>query len=149
MNVYNPLSEKSVEGGIFLAGGISNCPDWQSEMVKLLKTRNVELNIFNPRRDQFDFSSEKESEFQIEWEYTHLNMCKYIMYWFPKESICPIVLYELGRYIMDGNKHIFIGVEKGYPRSYDVYKQMKLTRPDIEIVDDLEKLADQIKNHAT
>jgi hypothetical protein len=153
-SVYTPLS-KNIYGhmwlkcGIFIAGGISNCPDWQSYMIKLLQTGQVNLDIFNPRRDEFDFSSEKESEFQIEWEYEHLNICTYIMYWFPKESICPIVLYELGRYIMDGSKHIFIGVEPGYPRAYDVYKQIKLTRPDIVIVDTLEKLAEQIVNVRT
>ena len=45
-----------------MAGGISNCADWQSEMAS--KLENVNLTIINPRRDYFDLSDENASPVQ-------------------------------------------------------------------------------------
>lgn len=46
------LTEFNGQGdAIFLAGGISNCPDWQSQMVELLKPSP--WIILNPRRANF------------------------------------------------------------------------------------------------
>jgi len=139
MKVYTPQKNQEVimkpESSIFLAGGISNCPDWQSKIIPLFK--DTDVTLFNPRRPFINFLSEEESSFQIEWEVKYLTLCHKILFWFPKESICPITLFELGMY---SDKNIFIGVEKGYTRSYDVKKQMELARSDIEIVDSLETL---------
>ena len=85
-----------------------------------------------------------ESSFQIEWEVKYLTLCPTILFWFPKESVCPITLFELGKYTAQKDKKIFIGVEKGYTRVYDVKKQMELSRPEIEIVDSLEALVAQV-----
>jgi hypothetical protein len=35
---------------------------------------------------------------QIAWEYHHLKQAEAIMFWFCKETIQPIVLFELGKW---------------------------------------------------
>ncbi len=79
---------------IFCAGGISNCPDWQLQMAELLQPSP--WIILNPRRANFPIHDPDASQQQITWEYKHLRLAKAILFWFPCESICPIVLYELG-----------------------------------------------------
>ena len=131
---------------LFLAGGISGCPDWQSEMVKLLE--DTDLIIYNPRRDDFDTSNLSLSEQQIEWEYKHLNRSHWISFWFPCETLCPITLYELGVWANCTNTNtydVFVGCHPDYARKFDVVKQLSLMNPRIEVVFSLEELANQIK----
>ncbi len=126
---------------IFCAGGITGCPDWQAEMVKLLCSSD--WTILNPRRANFPIDNPKASQEQIEWEYKHLRLAQAILFWFPQESICPIVLYELGAWSMT-QKPLFIGIHPNYPRRQDVEIQTSLVRPDINIAYSLEELARQI-----
>lgn len=127
---------------LFLAGGITDCPDWQQEMVSLLSDTN--LTIMNPRRANFPIDDPNAAQEQIKWEYDALRECHMILFWFPKETICPIVLYELGTW-SQYNKKIFVGVHPDYQRKQDVEIQTKLAQPSVEIVYSLDDLADQIK----
>lgn len=43
-NIYSPDPEAR---SLYLAGGITRCPDWQQEMIHLLV--QTDLVIFNPR----------------------------------------------------------------------------------------------------
>jgi len=126
---------------IFCAGGITGCPDWQARMVQLLS--DSDWIILNPRRANFPIDNPKASQEQIEWEHKHLRLAQAIFFWFPQESICPIVLYELGAWSMT-QKPLFIGIHPNYPRKQDVVIQTSLVRPDINIVYSLEELARQI-----
>lgn len=128
---------------IFLAGGITGCRDWQSELVDLLK--DEEITILNPRRKNFPDNNPKASEEQIKWEHIHLRKAKAISFWFPDETLCPICLYELGTWSMT-NKQLFIGLDTGYKRRQDVELQTKLVRPEIEIVYSIDSLSKQIKD---
>ena len=127
---------------IFLAGGISGCPDWQHELKELLKDEDIVL--FNPRRDHFP-KSLKGEEKQIAWEYKYLKKAKAISFWFPKETLCPITLFELGSHLTS-NQEVFIGVHPDFARKIDVEMQTKLANPKIKIVYDIEALAKQIKD---
>ena len=126
---------------IFCAGGISNCPDWQSQMMELLKPSP--WIILNPRRANFPIDNPDASQQQIAWEYRHLRLASAILFWFPQETLCPITLYELGAWSMT-DKPLFVGVHPNYPRRQDVEIQTGLVRPEIEIVYSLEELAEQI-----
>jgi hypothetical protein len=130
---------------LFLAGGISNCPNWQAELRKLIGDEQIVL--LNPRRDEFPIHNPNAAEKQIRWEYEHLRKADAISFWFPKETLCPIVLCELGAWSMT-NKPLFVGIDPEYPRRQDVEIQTKLARPDVKIVYDLESLSDQIKEWA-
>jgi hypothetical protein len=44
----------------------------------------------------FSMNDPTASKDQIQWEFEHLRKADTILFWFPKESICPIALYELG-----------------------------------------------------
>ncbi|MCJ8279334.1 MAG: nucleoside 2-deoxyribosyltransferase domain-containing protein [Rivularia sp. ALOHA_DT_140] len=136
------LEEFNGQGNaIFLAGGISNCPDWQSQMVELLEP--LPWTILNPRRQNFPIHDPDAARQQIAWEHKHLQLATAILFWFPQESICPITLYELGAWSMT-DKLLFVGVHPNYPRRQDVEIQTSLVRPDINIVYSLEELAQQV-----
>jgi Nucleoside 2-deoxyribosyltransferase like len=131
---------------LFLAGGITGCPDWQKEIIEKLKDEDI--MIFNPRRKSFDIKKKEESSVQIKWERDHLKKADMISFWFCKDQIQPIVLFELGKYAFSGQHKIFIGVEPGYPRETDVMTQVGLEM-DVKIQNSLDKLAEEIKKGKT
>ena len=125
----------------FLAGGISNCPDWQSEVIKCLQDmeangKNLDrLILFNPRRKNFKVGDSKEEEEQIEWEFNALNDCGiFSMYFCNADSDQPICMYELGRNLLNmknqywnsWDDRILVSVEDGYKRQKDVQIQTRL-----------------------
>lgn len=139
-----PENFERIHKSIFLAGGITGCPDWQQEMVKLLQDTN--LILFNPRRADFPIYDPDAAQEQITWEHIHLRQADAILFWFPCETLCPITLYELGTWSMSG-KQIFVGVHPDYQRRQDVEIQTKLVRPRVEIVYSLQELARQVKEY--
>jgi len=135
----NALSTKS----IFLAGGITGCPDWQLPMAATVLERTKDLLVFNPRRANFDVKDPDAAQSQIAWEHRHLRGASAVSFWFCKDTLQPITLYELGAWSMT-TKHIFVGVEPGYPREADVRIQTKLVRPYVNVVSKIEDLVKQV-----
>lgn len=131
------------EKSLFLAGGITNCQNWQKELVD--KLQNTNLVLLNPRRKKFDIYNKNMEEEQITWEFNHLKKASAVSFWFTKETLCPITLYELGSQIVS-DKKIFIGIDQDYQRKRDVEIQTRLQRPEIKVVYSLEDLANQIKS---
>jgi hypothetical protein len=131
------------ETSLFLAGGITGCPDWQQDVVRALK--NEPITLLNPRRKSFPIEDSTASVEQIKWEYSHLRNASAISFWFPHETLCPIVLYELGAWSMT-DKPIFVGVHPDYQRKLDVEIQTSLVRPKVEIVYSIQNLVEQIVN---
>lgn len=135
---------------LFLAGGISNCADWQSEMVSLLA--NTHYTIYNPRRKNFGLT---DSRPQIEWEFKYLARANHILFWFPKETVCPITLFEYGKALgsyrdMDGMYHrLYVGCHPDYSRKIDLEIQTELVDESIKIASSLEELAEQLINPVT
>lgn len=143
----------NLEKSLFIAGGISNCANWQGDFISLLK--DTDLTCFNPRRKAFDMNDPEASRRQIEWEYKYLGLSMATAFWFPCETLCPITLFELGDQLKimertDGPsskpklRSIFVGCHPGYARKLDVEIQVGLRRKDIVVVDSLEKLAGQV-----
>jgi len=130
MQYIEATEQKWEEGAVslFLAGGISGCPDWQQEIVQLLS--DTSLMLFNPRRANFPIHNPAAAREQIEWEHAHLRYATAIAFWFPCETLCPITLYELGAWSMT-SKHLFVGIHPGYQRLQDVQIQTELVRPDV------------------
>jgi hypothetical protein len=129
---------------LFLAGGITGCPDWQQELTALLQSSS--LVLLNPRRPAFPIDDPYAAHAQIAWEHDHLRKATAIAFWFPCESLCPIVLFELGWAMSD--KHIFIGVHPDYQRKQDVLIQTALARPHVQLVETLDELAQQVVDWA-
>ena len=142
---------------LFMAGGISNCSDWQVELANKLDNEN--LVIFNPRRDDFNVLDPAMELEQIQWEHRYLREAQAVLFWFPKETLCPITLFELGatlertRVVIDNDYNgydaypqtIFIGTDPDYKRRRDVEIQTSLVLPGINIVDSIDGLASQVK----
>lgn len=133
---FKPLDSTA----IFMAGGITGCPDWQREVVNQLRSI-PKLILINPRRDNWDLT--KSSEEQIEWEHRHLHMADYTYFWFPKEGQCAITLFELGMALGE-KRNIRVGVEPGYWRELDVREQVKQAAPHITVVNTLYELYEPV-----
>jgi hypothetical protein len=141
--VYSLENEHNLK--VFLAGGITNCPDWQKDIIEMLKELDLEnLTVYNPRRKKFPIKDPDAAEQQIAWEYKHLESADIIVFWFSRGSLNPIVLYELGKWGNSEGRHIIIGIDPGYERAQDVRIQTALARPEVRIFNNLEDVASAI-----
>src|SRR5581483_5244362 len=138
--IVAPLEWMGSERSLFLAGGISGCPDWQAHMTALLAS--LDLVLLNPRRMNYPWNDPAAAEEQIAWEHRHLRRATGVLFWFPSETLCPIALYELGAWSMT-EIPLFVGAHPGYPRRIDVLIQTRLVRPEVTVVATLEDLAEQ------
>lgn len=137
---------------VFLAGGITGCPDWQKEFVGIMerelpKELSDKTILMNPRRENFPIEDPNAAKEQIEWEYDQLNSSDAIIYWFCKDTLNPIVLYELGFQLGKRMARraltmpaLLIGVEEGYERAQDVEIQTALVDDRISICSTLKEL---------
>lgn len=142
--LYNKPKLKS----LFMAGGISNCPEWQDQFIDIMSELSGiphDFTLINPRREDFDVTNPRMSSDQIAWEYAHLQDADAISFWFSKEALCPITLFELGAAIHNPYKPIFVGCHPHYARKFDVVHQLSIVRPEVQVVDSLEALAAEIQ----
>ena len=126
---------------VFLAGGITNCWEWQDKIIELLMEKgdakkSNELVIFNPRRKNFPINDPNASYEQICWEFEMLEKADIFSMYFCGDtpSDQPICMYELGRNIVrmqmkyptEWQRRIIISVENQYRRKNDVLFQTEL-----------------------
>jgi len=130
---------------VFLAGGITNCPNWQKEMIKLLE-KEEGVTLYNPRRANFPIEDPDAAKTQITWEFNKLKEADIILFWFSRGTLNPIVLYELGMWGNSrvGEKISVIGCDPEYERIQDVEIQSMLAG-NKTIHFTLDSCADQIK----
>lgn len=136
-----PLDIRDDEVAVFLAGGITDCPNWQKEVIDFFKNRtDARLVLLNPRRDNFPIHDPNAAEEQIAWEFNALErMDIFSMYFCAGTSDQPICMYELGRNICrmqmrfptDWEDRIVVSVEEGYRRKQDVIIQTYLATKDM------------------
>lgn len=126
---------------LFLAGGITDCGCWQQQILELLAGSS--LAVFNPRWAVWNCKDMAGAREQIGWEHRHLRRATARLFWFPPETLCPIALFELGGWTR-GSEPLFVGMDPVYRRRFDVEEQLKLARPDVEIVYRLPDLAGQV-----
>lgn len=134
---------------VFLAGGISNCPNWQDVMKDLIRKSCSGLVPLNPRRRTFDITRPEMHDEQIKWEFDALRKASVIIFWFPKDTLCPITLFELGTWSVlhkTQGSDIIVGTDPNYARAADVKTQLSLlTGTDFPVVHSLEDLASSLK----
>ena len=128
---------------IFLAGGITGCIDWQKQVVESLS--DIDVTLVNPRRKNW-IESDKEATRQIEWEFEHLYAADAILFWFPHETLCPITLFEYGKWIVS-KKKMFVGYHREYKRSLDLNVQTRLERGGQMIHNTLEDLCGEVRGY--
>lgn len=145
--IIAPMERPAIhENTLFLAGGITNCPDWQEQVINNL--HDCDVTVFNPRRKEFDINDPSATEIQIAWEYKKLREATAILFWFPKETLCPIVLFELGAHL-GRDIPLFIGCQQDYARIKDVQIQSRLVRPSIHVFIGLVWLIDRVRKEYT
>lgn len=141
--IIAPSIERPIYKSVFLAGGITNCKEWQKEVIKELEFDDI--SIFNPRQEHFDITDKSASYKQIAWEFERLEeMSVFSIYFCNDNSDQPICMYELGRNIVrmqnrfpnDWQDRIVISVEYGYRRKVDVVIQTGLCAPQLFIETD-------------
>lgn len=125
---YVPTREEIT---VFLAGGITNCEDWQKEVIDYLKSlpeeKTDKLVIFNPRRDKWPKNSDTEEiRRQINWEADYIRSADIFTMYFTntEKSDQPICFYELGKYANRNND--IISYQEGFKRALDVEFQMSI-----------------------
>lgn len=139
-----------VNSDLFLAGGISNCPNWQEVVIDALRDYDQEyswedevgLTVVNPRNSDYK-DNEESAKTQIEWEFNRLERAASKLFWFCKETLCPITLFELGK-CCKSNKLLYIGCHPDYKRKLDVVTQIGLERPELKVVFSLSELVQQV-----
>lgn len=143
--VQAPNETTSTEGvKLFLAGGISNCPQWQKEISERLlneqslKDYSEKIIIFNPRCK--DIPEERP---QIMWEYDKLGKSDIISFWFSVGSLNPITLFEYGSHLKS-KKAIVVGCHPDYERRNNVITQTKLAKPTLKVNEDFEEFYTQL-----
>lgn len=148
--------KKSTDICVFLAGGITNCSDWQSEVIDMLSniTNSDNLVIFNPRRDNFDVKNPNETIKQITWEFKMIEMCDIFSIYFcgNTDSDQPICFYELGRNIArmqmkypgSWDDRIIVSCSKEFKRYRDVQLQTLLATNNNPKIN---KIPDDIYSH--
>lgn len=128
---------------VFLAGGITNCPEWQDRAAEVLLEV---VNVLDPRRKPWPEGGDMGE--QVKWEYDHLRMARYVLFWFPAESICPIALFELGS-MWERQWHsaadVFVGCHPRYPRWADLEAQREAFGVKRPIVYKLEELIETVR----
>jgi hypothetical protein len=137
-----PSNEKAKFKSVFLAGGITNCLDWQTYVANKLKDRDI--TVFNPRRKNFPILDTNAAREQIEWEHQRLRSADINAFWFPKETLCPIALFELGG-ALERNKPLVIGIDSNYLRKKDIEIQVSLQRPETKICYSLDDFVNEIE----
>lgn len=132
---YRPAAGDSPS--VFLAGGITGCPDWQETAARALLRRG--MVVFNPRRGEYLLDDPDEAARQIAWEHRHLHLAGATLFWFPAgPAVQPIALFELGAALGEGRR-LAVGVEPGYPRAVDVREQVGLARPGLPVHEKLDE----------
>jgi len=143
--VFSVENAKNVK--VFLAGGISNCSDWQGELINKLKNF-PKLTIYNPRRIEYPDDNPKLDEEQITWEFIHLQNADLVVFWFASGSDNPITLYELGMWANSRQgRPCIIGIDPTYSRQRDVMIQTALAKPDAVFAYNLHRVAEGIKSY--
>lgn len=125
---------------VFLAGGITNCEDWQSIVIDYLNKNlpdyiKEEVAILTPRRKDFDITNPNATEEQITWEHDALEvMDLFTMYFADGPSDQPICMYEYGKHCELRSWDLVVATtHPDYKRKEDVLIQTRLAHPDIEV----------------
>ena len=108
---------------VFLAGTIDNGEgiDWQASVEQALS--DLDILIFNPRRDDWDASWEQsidnpQFKEQVEWELDQLDSATQILMYFAPGSKSPVTLLEFGLHAVRDN--LVLVCESGYWRRGNV-----------------------------
>jgi hypothetical protein len=142
----NPIDIKKFS--IFLGGSIEmgTAEKWQEKIAKELS--DFDINIFNPRRDDWDSSWVQDIDNpvfyeQVNWELDGLGEASLIMFYFQPGTNSPITLLELGLHAQQDN--VIVCCPEGFNRKGNV--DIVCERYDIPLYETLEDLINDLKEN--
>lgn len=123
----SPSRPKNLEyPSIFLAGSIEmgKAEDWQTIVTNGLSDI-PNLNIMNPRRDDWDSSwvqtiDNPQFNEQVTWELEMQENADVIIMYFDKDTMAPITLLELGLFGIPNNENMIVCCPDGFYRKGNV-----------------------------
>jgi len=137
----NETNSKGIK--LFIAGGISNCENWQNILCNRLRNESrldeFDIIVFNPRCNEVP-----DEEFQTKWEYDKLKESDIISFWFSVGSLNPITLFEYGSHFKSRKKKIIVGCHPDYLRKSAVKIQTGLDAPQLHVCEDFEDFYNEI-----
>ena len=101
---------------VYLAGGTLDCPDWQSDIIKVIDCAG--FDVVNPRRTHGSSKTALDEKLEIEWEHQALQQSNIVLFWFPKESECAAALFEYGR-ALERADTLGLRIIAGYDPKYE------------------------------
>ena len=101
------------------------------------------MNILNPRRAVWP-SVRSEQKDQILWEHEGLQDTRLVLFWFPKETLCPITLFELGRWSYGQGKRLIVGAHPEYARRVDLEIQLQMLEDPIIVLSSLDEIYESV-----
>lgn len=109
LKVFMAPDRSYVRRSVFLAGSIEmgNAIDWQKDITEKLAALNTQIDVYNPRRLDWDSSWEQNKDNanfreQVEWELEALESANLIIMYFDPNTKSPISLLELGLHARSG-----------------------------------------------
>lgn len=142
----NPINNNKIS--LFISGTIDNgaSENWQAKFINELSS--YDINIFNPRRDDWDSSWKNEIENekfyeQVNWELDALSAADLIVVYFAPNSKSPITLLELGLHAEQDN--IIVCCPQGFWRRGNV--EIVCERFLIPFYDNLDDLIADVKEN--
>lgn len=145
--ILKPPHEINIRhAAVFLAGSIEMgaAEDWQEKATKLLS--DTDLDIWNPRRDDWDSSweqrySNQQFREQVEWELHALEHSKFILMYFAPGTKSPISLLELGLHAR--SQKMFVVCPDGFWRKGNV--EVVCAKYGMTLFSSIEEAVDAIK----
>lgn len=117
------------------------CGDWQGWVAKSLN--KYDIIVANPRIDYWDSLDDDGLFRQTQWEHNAMELSDMIAFWFCRDDVQPLSLFELGRWSYT-EKRIVVGASPMYPMLRELKSQMAVVRPEMKIEDSLKGLAQSI-----
>ena len=128
----------SQAAGFYLAGGIY---PWREELIDLLKPSEAfyRAAIINP------IAPEYSPEINTPWEFNNIRHSDCIVFWFSRDAVSPITLFEMGAGCRDHLKGMVVGVENGNPIRAEIVEQLRLYRPGLRVAETLLELKEEME----
>ena len=138
---------------LFMAGGISDCWNWQDALYQAVayhldsllpagwELNNKPFTIANPRRAHGLEKDGNAASEQIAWEYAAMGRTALTSFYFTRDTVQPITLLELGKHLSQPWGNCIVACELGYERAFDVYTQTTLSLEDTTLNPGVEERA--------
>ena len=144
---------------IFLAGPISNAPNWQDKAIETITNLSDKIYVASPRRESnfSSLTSESKFEHQLDWERHYLDLASTqgaILFWLPAAKIhdCNRAYArdtrgELGewrgRLSYDPDLRVIIGGENAFDGIDIIRRNYQAIKPEMEFYNTLDELCKQ------